>query len=114
MQKCNRTRGHSDKQRKAEEDAILKDNPNLLNYRNQQKQQAKDIKDRMTDLVNRFYDMSQEQLREYTNVVKHKPEESAVKYLLQTTEEKDQTIYECLACAVTRVIIYLSMKHIVT
>lgn len=69
--------------------AVLNENPDLQKYADERKTKVKATKDKMLQLVNRFYDMSSEQLRQYVDIP-HKNTESAVKHLLLLHEPKHQ------------------------
>ena len=87
------------------EKQVLADNPYLVKNCDIQKAKIQQIKDKMLDLATRFYDLTQEEARQYINTPR-KPEELAVKHLLhEYLEEKEIlggkgkfTIYECQFC----------------
>ena len=88
-----------------EKQVHLADNPYLVKNCDIQKTKIQQIKDKMLDLATRFYDLTQEEARQYINTPR-KPEELAVKHLLhEYLEEKEIlggkgkfTIDECQFC----------------
>lgn len=76
---------------------ILKENPAWQHTHDEKCKRIKEATDKMYSLAERFYKMTPQQLREYTNY-RHRPEVSAVKHLLLEDSRGKFVIYECKYC----------------
>ena len=91
-------------QRDAEVKAVLADNSNLQKYCEERKAKIQQTRDKSLDLAERFYELTEEQAKQYINI-KHSPHESAVKHLLLEVETGEDVLgrgklihYECDYC----------------
>ncbi|HET7345591.1 MAG TPA: hypothetical protein VFJ05_06940 [Nitrososphaeraceae archaeon] len=85
-------------QREADEKAVRDENPDLIKYYQKEKDKITQRRDKMLDLCNKFYEMSESEANLYF-ADDHKPEQSAVMDLIgEFKNEQGYIQFQCSYC----------------